>query len=278
MVTALISAVMLLSMGVQEAKPPQESTEPAQSPYIERDQRQFTFFPGGTLQITTGVAGNVKIIGWGRSAVMLQVERIVHNLGPDQAMLLSSQYPVPLHWDQTLATLRTSGPPKSAVAMDINLTIYVPKEKTDIKAQILKGDLALGAINGWIEANLVEGGILAKSMSGDFSATTKHGDISVEMAGPRWRGSEFSAATQNGSVDLALPADFSAMLNLETRNGKIEVHYPEQKVDGELVPLPVIAKKNAQSLTGAVGEGGASIKLLTMSGDVKLSTISLPAR
>ncbi len=269
---------MMFSLGFQEAQAPKKAPEPPATPYVERDQRQFTFFPGGTLQITAGAPGSVKIIGWGRSSVMLQVERIVYYLEPDQARLLSSQYPLQLHWDQTLATLRTNGPPKSAATMEINLTIYVPKEKTDIKAQIVKGDLAVGAINGWVDATLLEGGIVAKSLSGNFSATTKRGDISVEMAGPRWRGSEFSAATQKGSVDLTLPADYSAALSLETRDGKIQVDYPDQKVDGEPVPLPVVSKKNAQSLTAGVGEGGAPIRLLTMSGDIKLSEASPPAR
>jgi hypothetical protein len=271
MLAWLISALALLLIVGQEQQPPTKIPEPTPPPYVERDQRQFNFYPGGKLEIVTGIPGNVKIIGWGRAAVMLQVERIIYYTAPDQARSLSSQYPLQLRWTQTSATIRTTGPPKSTIIMEMNLTIYVPREKTDIKAQILQGDLTVGAINGWIEANLAEGNVEAKSMSGYFSALTKQGNLNVEMGGKGWLGHEFSAVTQKGSVGLLLPVDYSAALFLETRNGSMQIKYPDQKVDGEPVPLYVSTKKNARSLTAKIGEGGAPVKLLTMSGDVTLA-------
>jgi len=271
MAARIISALALFFIGLQEPPAPQKNPEPSASPYVERDQRQFSFYPGGKLEITTGVPGNVKIIGWGRASIMIEVEKVIYHLAPDQAKLLASLYPIQLRWSQTTATIHTNGPPRSEATMEINLTMYVPKEKTDIHAQILQGDLALGAINGWVEANLNEGSIVAKSLSGYFSAVTKRGDLTVEMTGKRWSGHEFSAVTQKGSVDLLLPIDYSAALFLETRAGSLQIQYPEKKVNGEPVPLQVVTKKNARSLTSTVGEGGAPVKLLTMSGDVKLT-------
>ena len=58
-------------------------------------------------------------------------------------------------------------------------------------------------------------------MAGYFSGSTLRGDIHVAMSGNRWRGSEFAALTQMGSADLQLPAEYSAALQLETRNGKV---------------------------------------------------------
>ncbi len=271
MLAWLIPAFALLTVGGQEQQAPARVPTPSGPPYVERDQRQFSFYPGGKLEIVTGVPGNVKVIGWGRSAVLLQVERIIYHLEPELARSLAAQYPLQLHWTQTSGTIRTNGPPQSAATMEMNLTLYVPKEKTDIKAQILQGDLVIGAINGWVEANLTEGSIEAKSLSGYFSAVTKRGDINAEMAGKRWSGYSFSAVTQKGSVSLTLPADYSATLMLETHDGLMQIQYPEQMVDGESVPLYVATKKNARSLTGKVGEGGAAVKLTTMSGNVTLS-------
>lgn len=271
MLSKLMVFAGLIVIGGQEQQAPTKASEPSPPPYVERDQRQFNFYPGGKLDIVTGIPGSVKIIGWGRSAVMLQVERIIYYMEPDQARALAAQYPLQLRWTQTSATIHTTGPPKSAIVMETNLTIYVPKEKTDVKAQILQGDLAVGAINGWVEATLTEGSVEARSLSGYFSALTKQGNLNVEMAGKTWLGYEFSAVTQKGTVDLLLPADYSAALSLETRDGKMEVQYPEQTVDGEAVPLYVTTKKKARSLTAKVGEGGAPVRLLTMSGDVKLT-------
>jgi len=108
-------------------------------------------------------------------------------------------------------------------------------------------------------------------MAGYFSCSTQRGDIRIEMSGNRWRGLEFAALTQQGSADLTLPAEYSAALQLETRNGKVVVNYPPRIVEGETVPPEIIIKKNSQSLKAAVGDGGAPIKLVTYSGDVTLS-------
>jgi hypothetical protein len=270
MTAGLIAVAALLLIFIQGQQAPTKAPDATTAPYVERDQRQFSFYPGGKLEIVTGVPGSVKITGWGRSSVMLQQERVIYHLAPDQARLLASQYPVQLRYNQTTATIHTNGPPQAAAVMEINLTIYVPKEKTDVKAEVQRGDFAIGAVNGWIEATLNEGNLEAKSLSGYFSGLTKRGDISAEMTGPRWSGHEFSAVTQNGSVDLLLPVDYSAALFLETRNGNIQIDYPEQKVEGESVPLTVATKKKARSLTAKVGEGGAPVKLLTMTGNVNL--------
>jgi DUF4097 and DUF4098 domain-containing protein YvlB len=262
---------LLLFLPVQEKQSQQKSPEPEQPPYVETGQRQFSFYPGGKLLIENLVPGDVKVIGWGRASVMVQSERVFYHLKPDQARLLASEYPIQLRYTETSGTVRTDGPPKSNATLEANLTIYVPKEKTDLTIRLLMGDLAVGALNGWVEATLNEGNVEAKSLSGYFSALTQHGDIEVEMSGKRWTGHEFSASTKKGNIRLVLPVDYSAALFLETRDGKMEIEYPEQKVEGEDTPLRMVSKKNAHSLTAAVGGGGAPVKLLTSSGDVKLS-------
>jgi hypothetical protein len=241
-------------------------------PYVEKDQRQFSFYPGGKLQIATSIPGNVKIIGWERSSVLLDVEKIIYYVPEEQAKLISSQYPLHLTWTQTTAVVRTSGPPESAAKMEVNLTIYVPKAKTDVDLKILQGDFAIGGINGWIEATLKEGSVEAVSMSGYFSAVTQLGDLSVEMTGNRWLGHDFSAITQNGSVRLQLPLNYSSSLSLETRAGEITVDYPNTVVEGQSIPLQVVSKKSAKSLTAPIGQGGAPLKLLTLSGNIELSS------
>ena len=108
-------------------------------------------------------------------------------------------------------------------------------------------------------------------MSGYFSGSTQRGDIYVEMSDIRWRGYEFAAMTQQGSIELKLPVDYSAGLQLTTQDGKITVDYPPREVEGEIIPPEIVVKKNAQSLTAAVGDGGAPIKLATASGNITLS-------
>ena len=134
--------------------------------------------------------------------------------------------------------------------MEINLTVYLPGEKTDINAKMDRGEFSVSSINGWVEATIKEGSLEAKSMAGYFSGKRAKGDILVEMSGNRWNGLEFAVVTQQGSANLILPQEYSAALQLETRDGKITVDYPPRIEEGEEIPPEIVIRKNSQTLKG----------------------------
>jgi hypothetical protein len=276
MVTRLIPIVFVLAAGFPSQEPAPKEERPYAEPYVERSQRQFSFYPGGKLELVAGMPGNIRIIGWKRASVLIEIERIVRDLPVEQAKDLSDHFPLQVRYNQTSARIRTSGPPQSPGLMETSLTLYVPQEKTDLNLRILKGNLAMGALNGWVEADLQEGSVEAKSLQGYFSAVTRRGDLAVEMSGSHWNGLGFTATTQHGSVALLLPVHYSAALQLETRDGTLTIDYPEQLVEGESVPLQAATKKNARSLSATVGDGGSAIKLLTHAGDIRLTKLPSP--
>jgi DUF4097 and DUF4098 domain-containing protein YvlB len=208
--------------------------------------------------------------------VAIESERVVYYLPQDEAKALAEKYPLRVRYGQTSATIATEGPPKSPISMEINLKLYVPQARTDLKIRILKGDLAVGRLNGWVEANLTQGDVTAASVQGYFSAITKEGDLDVELSGKRWSGQGFMVVTQRGSARLRLPVVYSAALQLETLNGNITVDYPEQLVEGEKIPLHVLVKDKARRLIATVGDGGAPIKIQTSAGDIYMSGIEKP--
>ena len=260
----------LLAPTLLSQEPPQTSSAAPQSPYVQREEKQFSFFPGGKIEISAAAPGSLKIVGWQKGAVRVEIEKIVYYLPPDQAKAEAEKSRVRVRYGQTSATIQTAENPPAK--MEINLTVYIPGHKTDVRAKLNRGDFSIEGVNGWVEATIAtEGSIDAKSLSGYFSANTLRGDINVDMAGKRWDGLEFAALTQRGSASLLLPLDFSAALQLETRDGKVLVDYPPQVVEGETVPPDILIRKNSQSLKASVGDGGAPIKLITYSGNVTLS-------
>ena len=261
----------LLASNLLSQEPPKTSPSPSDVPYVEREEKQFNFFPGGKIEILTGVPGSVKIVGWQKGSVRVEAEKIIYYETLDNAKALLKKSPLRVRYNQTSATIRAMTAPELPAIMEVNYTVYVPGEKTDINAKVEKGDFSIEGVNGWIEATAKEGSIEAKSMAGYFSGLAIKGDLFIEMSGIRWRGLEFAALTQQGSANLVLPAEYSAALQLETRNGKIEVNYPPRVFEGEEMPPDIIIKKTSQSLKAAVGEGGAPIKLATYSGDIILS-------
>ncbi len=278
MIVRLILGLFILFTTSQEMQQQPEPLEgpPEEAPYIERGQRNFSFYPGGKIQINAGAPGSIKVIGWKRSSVMVEIERIIRGVDPEAAQVLSVKYPLQLRWTQTLGTLTTVALPPGSVPMEVNLTLYVPKDKTDLNIQISRGNFAIGSLNGWVEATLQNGSIMAKSITGYFSATTKIGNIEAEMSGKRWEGYGFTAVTQKGDVELRLPQDYSAALQLETRGGNLKVDYTQTLPEGDPEPLVSSEKKGARSLSGKLGTGGSLIRLMTIVGDIHFDKAEAP--
>jgi hypothetical protein len=263
----IICCLQIPNLFPQEPQPPESAPR---VPYVMREEKEFSFYPGGKVEISIGGGGSLKIVGWQRAIVRMEAEKIIYYPSKEQEPAEPPKIPIKVRYSQTSSTIKTPLNPESNA--EVNLTIYVPSYKTDINAKLDHGDFSVEGVNGWVEVTVaVEGNIEAKSLSGYFSGTTPHGDVSVEMDGIRWKGLEFGALTQRGAVKLQIPEKFSAALQLETRDGKISVDYPPQVVEGEIVPPEIAIHKNSQQLKATVGDGGAPIKLVTFLGDVTLS-------
>jgi hypothetical protein len=271
-----LSWLIIAFLQTAASLPPQELARDPSAPFIERSQRQFRFYPGGKVELTLGVPGDVKVVGWQRPEITVDIEKLVYRMGEEEARALASSFPVQVKYTQTEATIRIpigkekKDTPAFPPGLEINLTVRVPRQRTDMRLQTVKGDLSFEDINGWLEATLTEGSIETKSISGYFSGLTELGNVDADLSGPRWEGYEFAAVTHRGSVLLRLPLRFSAALQLETRDGALSIDYPEQLVDGESIPLVAVAKKRGQSLSATIGDGGAPVKLMTFLGDIRM--------
>ncbi|MEJ2109952.1 MAG: hypothetical protein P8Z37_08570 [Acidobacteriota bacterium] len=247
------------------------SSNEQENSYKEREVKEFRFYPGGKLAILSKVPGSIRIIGWDKSEVRVELEKIARSVSPDYAKSLFEKHPLYARHNQTSANIGIEGSPLPVDDLEFNFEIYVPGYKTDLKATLDNGGISVDAVNGWVEVSTGQGRLDAVALSGYYSGSTQDGDIRVEMSGRRWRGLELDAITQTGSIDLLLPDDYSASLQLETRDGNLTVDYPPQIVDGEPVPLNVGIQKKARSLDASIGSGGAPVRLVSRMGDIHLS-------
>ena len=248
-----------------------ESPSSSQSPYVEREEREFNFFPGGKAEIFIGVPGSLKIVGWKKGSVRVEAEKIIYYETPEKAKAFLQKSPVRIRHTETATTIRAAGTPELPALLEVNLTVYLPGEKTDVNAKMERGEFSISSINGWVEVTIKEGSLEAKSMAGYFSGSVLKGDVLIEMSGNRWNGLELAAVTQQGSANLVLPQVYSAAIQLEARTGKVIVKYPPKIEEGEEVPPEIVIRKNSQSMKASVGDGGAPIRIVTYSGDVTLS-------
>jgi len=238
--------------------------------YVSSQEKEYRFYPGGKIGISIDVPGSLKIVGWNRGSVRMEAEIKVYSLAEEKARALLEKSPVRVRYTDAASTIQVAETPELKGLLEVNMVIYAPGARTDVVAQIKKGDFTIDAVSGWVEVTVAEGNMDMTAVDGYFSVKTLKGNISLNLSGSRWNGQGFTAATREGRIDMLLPEKYSAVLQLDTRNGEITVDYPAQEVEGELIPPEVVVQKKAQQLRVRVGDGGAPMHLGTQSGDVSL--------
>ena len=265
---------VLAASGRTEGVDAQKSGVPAMSPYTEKSEQQFAFYPGGKLEIAAAAPGSYTIIGWPKAEMRVEMEKVFYYISPGQARELAARYPTHVTRTQTTARITTAGARKPEAAMEINFRVYVPAERTDLNVKMIKGDLSLTGWSGAVEATVEEGSIDISGMAGYVSVLTKHGGLKVELSGKRWPGYGLIAATRMGPVDVAIPIDYGAALQLQTKDGKITLDYPPQIIEGESVPLQVLAKNKSQTVSAPIGGSGTRIRIMTAVGDMLVKGVN----
>jgi hypothetical protein len=95
------------------------------------------------------------------------------------------------------------------------------------------------------------------------SGATVNGGVQVELAGVMWDGRQLDVSTRNGGVTVAMPSQYSAHIQAETRNGGMHSDFPGA-LDG--TPRP-------RRMDFNLGAGGPLIHLATENGGVKLQRL-----
>ncbi len=162
----------------------------------------------------------------------------------------------------------------SAISGDVNLRKTRGRAESsaisgDLEISGITGDVFLKSVSGDITANLIKGSVEAETVSGDIeltevseAATVRVKALSGEIV---YRGNvnpagSYSLKSHSGNVELYLPANSAFDFVAETFSGSIITDF-EIKVTGRISP---------KEMSGVVNGGGASVKLSSFSGDIKL--------
>lgn len=141
-----------------------------------------------------------------------------------------------------------------------------------IEARTLKGTLKLSTSNGSIRATDLDGGCDASSSDGSvtvegrfdhLNVSSSDGSVTTRVAAGSSMTSGWQVSTSDGSVEVALPADFKANLDLSTNDGHITLNLPVQ-VEGEVTK---------SHIRGTLNGGGSSFRIHSSDGSVRLGSI-----
>ncbi len=157
-------------------------------------------------------------------------------------------------------------------AQQLSGTVEIDTSNGGIQADGIKGTVRVHTSNGGIGVEHVDGRCEIATSNGavrvggrfdQLEVHSSNGGVTVRAESGSRMASEWSVATGNAAVHLALPADFKANVDATTSNGKIVLN----------VPAEVRGVIGGSQLHGTLNGGGPSLSVHTTNGSIQLDPI-----
>jgi hypothetical protein len=215
-------------------------------------EKRFELIPGGHVSVVN-VQGSVLVEGWDRAeveaTVAMRSEVPTDQLDDVQVAVEASRDGVAFH------TLYPSG---LDTPIRVDYRLRVPRQVRLDELSTLEGDIVVHEVEGTMAAHNLHGDIEGINVAGAVMAQALTGNILVSLRTLPDRHLPIQLATLNGNVDLLLPAQANANLELSTVAGNIVSLYPFQ-----VSSVPGDSTRRAQ-----VGAGGVRVELRTVRGNI----------
>jgi hypothetical protein len=256
---------------------------------VEQEERSFQVNATPTVRIGT-FDGTIRIEAWERSEVRYTAEK----RGRNQSDLERIEIEAVQNGDyiQVEARLRSRTSWSSYAAAHI--TVFVPR-RANLNARTGDGRIEARDVSGEISLTTGDGHVSATNLSGNLAIRTGDGSITLmDVSGRlraqtgdgrmqvRGRFEELEAATGDGTMEitvergskmatswrlstgdgtiqLALPDDFSAELDIRTNDGSISTELPV-----------MISGRIGNTLQGRLNQGGYALTVRTGDGSIVL--------
>ena len=221
--------------------------------------REQTVASTGSLNVDAGQNGGVSIKGWLQGGVLVRARVEAYADTQAAAASLVSQVAVSSSGGQ----VRAAGPqPVNDSSWSVSYEIFVP-QTSDLSVKAHNGGLTISDVRGQIHFEGTNGGVHLRRVAGDVSGTTVNGGIQADLTGAIWEGRQLEIGTQNGGVTVSLPSYYSAHVQAETGNGRIQSDFAMAQA-GETRPRRVDMN---------LGSGGPLIHITTNNGGVRLKKL-----
>lgn len=231
----------------------------AAEPFREEFDQTYDLTADGRISLEN-VNGNVVVGVWDRNSVRVQatkeadVREDLAKLRIDVANTASSLRIV------TRMPERDGFFGRSHDHLSVEYTLTVPRRASLDKLDLVNGGLTISGLTGSLRAELVNGSIKAAALGGSIDLDTVNGTTELELD-VLGAGQHVALESVNGAVELRLPAVASADVQAETVNGAISNDFGLEVTKHEHV---------GRELSGAIGGGGADVRLETVNGTIRL--------
>jgi len=222
----------------------------------------------GRIRVTVGAGDAVHVVAQIRAHGSLTWW---HMYSPtEQVKMLESNPPI----DQSGNRISIGRISDDALASNVTISydLTVPAT-TRLRTTSRSGDQAIDAIQGPVTASSRSGSIHIRSVPGDLDVETRSGEVElldqksnvrvVSRSGrvmlegqPR----TWTVSTRSGDVDVALPQDGGAQIEVDSRSGSVDSSRP----------IEMRTSESRSRMRGIIGRGGGRLDVTTRSGSVRI--------
>ncbi len=218
--------------------------------------------PAGTLEVDAGPNGGVIVTGWSRDSVRI-VARVQAEAGSEKrAAELAGGVRIVHQGGKLSAEGPDTGDHES---WSVTFDLLAPRTRA-LRLDTENGPVCVAEMNGSMELRTVNGPLVLSAVAGDVHARTENGPLTVSLTGSQWRGAGLDASTENGPVTLAVPRNYSCMLETGTVNGPMKMNI-DLTVQGH---IDFVNKR----VTAKLGSGGPRVRAITTNGPAVVSYVS----
>jgi len=210
----------------------------------------------GENVVDPGMNGSIRIHGWANADI--QVKACVQGAAEDAgaAAALAKQVTISDGPGRVVA----KGPsPADHAWWSVSYEIWAPMS-ANLQLTANNGSIRLEGMAGQVHAQTLNGSIQFKNVSGDVDGETTNGSLSVDLANGAWQGKGLKLNTVNGSIQMHLPENISADVAASTVNGKIRTEF-----------FANVNVEDPHSAVFTLGAGGPKIEARTVNGSVQIN-------
>ena len=149
--------------------------------------------------------------------------------------------------------------------LEDDLIVYLPSDMKIVLEVPDNNDIHVYNMTGDIEAKANNGDIVMKNVSGPMVVYNHNGHVTIVFDVVSQE-SPISIIDSKGNIDISLPGNTAADLNIKTSRGELYTDFNLE--DMERLPDEENPKKKSRAIKGKINTGGVLITLVASYGDV----------
>ncbi len=222
------------------------------------DLREINVSPTNLLEVDGKKNGGIKVIGENRADILIracvqawgnsesEAQNLVKSVRIETGSIIQASNTIDENWS-------------------VSYQILVPRS-TNLKLTANNGGISIASVEGNLEFATKNGGVSVKNVGGNVRGRTQNGGVKVSLSGNAFSGSGLDIETKNGGVKLELPSNYAANIEAGTVNGGFSSDFAELKIEKD----EGYGWVRNQRINAALNGGGASVRVVTTNGGVKI--------